>query len=205
MTHASAIGSTFDGRIVAETRVGGRAGDRAGDPRQRLDHRHHAAVRRSRRPLPGGLPARRHLGRQRARQPGLTAGRGRPRPAAPPQDNGTVVSENAACSGTSKRATPAAFVVTGAGDRVRAVAGRVPEHQVERRARRQAADAVRRTAVRSTRRSVPGRSCRGRGSSARRSGRCRRRAPAPACPCSSGPRSRTSPRPSRSRPTGRPG
>ena len=112
MTHASAIGSTFDGRIVAEARVGERA---AIVP----------AIRGSAwitgvtqlyvdpdDPVPGGLPALGHLGRQRARQPGLTAGRGRPRPAAPPQDTGTVVSAKAACSGTSKRATPAAFVVT---------------------------------------------------------------------------------------------
>ena len=39
MTHASAIGSAFEGRIVADTRVGDSAADRPGDPRQRLDHR----------------------------------------------------------------------------------------------------------------------------------------------------------------------
>ena len=68
--------------------------------------------RRSRRPLPRGLPAR--------PTPGASAGStarpdGGARSSAPrrsPQDNGTVVSANAACSGTSKRATPAAFVVT---------------------------------------------------------------------------------------------
>ena len=46
MTHASVIGSTFDGRIVREVRVDEIArppGDRARDSRQRLDHRCHAA------------------------------------------------------------------------------------------------------------------------------------------------------------------
>ena len=72
MTHASAIGSTFDGRIVAERDGREPRRDRACDPRQRLDHRRDAALRRPGRPVPGGLPARRHVGRQRPRQPGLT-------------------------------------------------------------------------------------------------------------------------------------
>ena len=67
MTHASPIGSTFDGRIVAETTVGEPPRDRAGDPRQRLDHRHHAGLRRPRRSVSGGLPPVGHLaGRRRA-------------------------------------------------------------------------------------------------------------------------------------------
>ena len=48
------------------------------------------------------------------------------------QKTGTVVSENAACSGTSKRATPAASDLTVPAERALAVAGRVPERQVER-------------------------------------------------------------------------
>ena len=72
MTHASAIGSTFDGRIVAETRWAA-AGDRPGDPRQRLDHRRLPALRRSGRPVPGGLRPLGHLGRQRARHAALAA------------------------------------------------------------------------------------------------------------------------------------
>ena len=68
MTHASAIGSTFDGRIVSETTRGRPAGDRACDPRERLDHGHLAARRRPDRPVPGGLRALRHLGSHRARR-----------------------------------------------------------------------------------------------------------------------------------------
>ena len=59
MTHASVIGSTFEGRIVAEAD----GGDRAGDPRQRLHHRPHRAVRRRPRPVPGGVSAQRHVAR----------------------------------------------------------------------------------------------------------------------------------------------
>ena len=55
MTHASVLGSTFDGRIVEGER-GRTHRDRAGDPRQRVDHRRHAGVRRSRRSVSGGLP-----------------------------------------------------------------------------------------------------------------------------------------------------
>ena len=63
------VGDRLDVRRPDRLRDAGRrpAGDRAGDPRQRLDHRRHAALRRPRRPVPGGLPALRHLGRQRAR------------------------------------------------------------------------------------------------------------------------------------------
>ena len=43
------------------------ARDRPGDPRQRLDHRHHAGARRPDRPVPRGLPAVGHLAG--ARQP----------------------------------------------------------------------------------------------------------------------------------------
>ena len=68
MTHASAIGSTFDGRIVARDDGRRPARDRAGDPRQRLDHRHLAALVDPTRPVPGGLPALRHVGGQRARR-----------------------------------------------------------------------------------------------------------------------------------------
>ncbi len=46
MTHASVLGTTFDGRIVEETTRGRPRGDRPGDPGQRLDHRHLAACRR---------------------------------------------------------------------------------------------------------------------------------------------------------------
>ena len=113
MTHASAIGSTFDGRIVAEARVGEReaivpairgSAWITGVTQLYVDPDD---------PFPEGYLLVGHLGRQRARQPVLTAGRGCPRPTSlPPQDTGTVVSANAACSGTWKRATPAAFVVT---------------------------------------------------------------------------------------------
>ncbi len=72
MTHASVIGSTFDGRIVEETTRRRARGDRSGDPRQRLDHGRHTALRRSRRSLSGGLPARRHLGCHRPRHAGLS-------------------------------------------------------------------------------------------------------------------------------------
>ena len=72
MTHASAIGSTFDGRIVEETRVGDRVaivpairGSAwiTGISQHFLDPD---------RPLSGGLPARRHVGRQRPRRAGVT-------------------------------------------------------------------------------------------------------------------------------------
>ena len=53
MTHASPIGSTFDGHIVA----GDRRRDRPGDSRQRVHHRPHRAVRRRARSVPAGLPA----------------------------------------------------------------------------------------------------------------------------------------------------
>ena len=53
MMHASAIGSTFDGRIVAETRRRA-AGDRAGDPRQRVDHRRHSCTIDPDDPFPEG-------------------------------------------------------------------------------------------------------------------------------------------------------
>ena len=72
MTHASAIGSTFDGRIVSETTGRRPAGDRPRDPRKRLDHRHLAARGRPDGPVPGGLPALRHVGRERARRAGVT-------------------------------------------------------------------------------------------------------------------------------------
>ncbi len=75
MTHASAIGSTFDGRIVEETQRRRPGCDRPGDPGQRLDHRHLTAFPRPDRSLSGGLPARRHVGRQRPRRSGLTARR----------------------------------------------------------------------------------------------------------------------------------
>ena len=50
---------------VADARGRRPAGDRACDPRQRVDHRHLAAPRRSRRPVPRGLCAVRHVGRGR--------------------------------------------------------------------------------------------------------------------------------------------
>ena len=55
MTHASVIGTTFDGRIVAERDRRRPAGDRAGDPRQRLDHGDHRGDAGPDRPVPGGL------------------------------------------------------------------------------------------------------------------------------------------------------
>ena len=67
MTHASPIGSTFDGRIVAETTVGDQRSDRACDSRQRVDHRDHAGVRRPGRSVSRGLPPLGHVaGRRRA-------------------------------------------------------------------------------------------------------------------------------------------
>ena len=57
MSHASPIGSTFEGRIVAEAE----RGDRPRDPRQRVRHRARRAVRRRTRPVPRGLPPERHL------------------------------------------------------------------------------------------------------------------------------------------------
>ena len=81
MTHASVIGSTFDGRIVREIDVGGRAGGRARDPGQRLDHRRDPRPRRSDRPVPGGLPPVRHLARRRRAVADLLA-----RPHAPDPD-----------------------------------------------------------------------------------------------------------------------
>ena len=52
-------------------RARGAGGDarrhRPGDPRQRVDHRHLAVLRRRLRSLPRGLPARGHVGRQRTR------------------------------------------------------------------------------------------------------------------------------------------
>ena len=51
MTHASVIGSTFDGRIVREVDVGRSRRDRAGHQGQRLDHRGDAGRRGSHRPV----------------------------------------------------------------------------------------------------------------------------------------------------------
>ena len=69
MTHASPIGSTFDGRIVEETGRRRPARDRPGDPRQRLAHGDHAGADRPERPVPGGLLLLGHLGRQRSGYP----------------------------------------------------------------------------------------------------------------------------------------
>ena len=65
MTHASPIGSTFDGRDRRRDDRRRPGGDRARDPRQRLDHRHHPGVRRPGRSVSGGLPALGHVARQR--------------------------------------------------------------------------------------------------------------------------------------------
>ena len=71
MSHASVIGSVFDGRIVSATRVGERerivpavrgSAWITGPP---------SVPRRSLRPVPGGLSRRRHLGDQRRRHPGV--------------------------------------------------------------------------------------------------------------------------------------
>ena len=64
MSHASVIGSTFEGRVVSETTVGGTPGDRARDPRQRLDHRSGSSGR-AERPVPRGLRAHGHVARRR--------------------------------------------------------------------------------------------------------------------------------------------
>ena len=72
MTHASVIGSTFDGRIVSETTIGGRAAIVPGDSRQRVDHRHHAGARRPERPVPRGLSALGHVAGRR--HPGAETG-----------------------------------------------------------------------------------------------------------------------------------
>ena len=67
MSHASAIGSVFDGRIVAETTVGQGAVP-AIVPAIRgsaLDHGRRRAVRRRRRSVPGGLPPVGHLAGRR--------------------------------------------------------------------------------------------------------------------------------------------
>ena len=60
----SVIGTRFVGRIVGRTTVGGVDGDRARDLRPRVDHRHAPVRARPRRPVPGGLPPARHLGRR---------------------------------------------------------------------------------------------------------------------------------------------
>ena len=142
MTHASAIGSTFDGRIVAEVRVGDRPAIVPGDPRQRLDHGCDAAVRRPRRPVSGGLSALGHLGRQRARQPVLTAGRGQPRPAAPPSGNRNGRQREGRVQRHLEAGDARGVRRDGPCDRVLAVTARVPEREAERRIRRQPADAV---------------------------------------------------------------
>ena len=53
----SFIGTTFIGRLVEETQVGGRAGGRADDHRPGLGHRHRPVHARPARPVPGGLRA----------------------------------------------------------------------------------------------------------------------------------------------------
>ena len=60
----SVIGTRFVGRIVGRTHGRRRRGDRARDLRPRVDHRHAPVRARPRRPVPGGLPAARHLGRR---------------------------------------------------------------------------------------------------------------------------------------------
>ena len=109
MAHASALGSTFEGRIVAETRVGERTaivpairGSAwiTGVTQLTVDPDD---------PFPEGTCPPGHLGRERARHTGVSGARR----SAPPRaryETGTVVSAKAACSGTWKRATPAAFV-----------------------------------------------------------------------------------------------
>ena len=62
MTHASAIGSTFDGRIVSETTVGGRPAIVPAIRGKRLDHRDLPARRRPDRPVPRGLRPGGHVG-----------------------------------------------------------------------------------------------------------------------------------------------
>ena len=64
MSHASVLGTAFEGRIVSRDGSGRTPRDRSGDPRERLDHGSHAGDRRPGRSLPGGLPADGHLARQ---------------------------------------------------------------------------------------------------------------------------------------------
>ena len=66
MSHASVIGSTFEGRVVSETAVGGTAGDRARDPRQRVDHVGRPALARTERSVPRGLHPHGHVARRRS-------------------------------------------------------------------------------------------------------------------------------------------
>ena len=71
MTHASVLGSDLRrADRLGDARRRAR-GDRAGDPRQRLDHRRHAALRRSGRSVSRGLRAAGYVGRQRARRSGV--------------------------------------------------------------------------------------------------------------------------------------
>ena len=73
MTHASVLGTTFDGRIVGETTVGGKP---AIVPAIRGSAWITGITQvhgRPDRPVPGGLPPERHLARQRP--PGLSRSR----------------------------------------------------------------------------------------------------------------------------------
>ena len=63
MTNASVLGTTFDGRIVSETSVGGRPAIVPRDQRERLDHRHQPGLPGPDGSVPGGLPAFGHLAR----------------------------------------------------------------------------------------------------------------------------------------------
>ena len=76
------------------------------------------------------LVARADRGARETRPPGLA------------HETGTVVSENAACSGTSKRATPAAPVVTVPASEFSPFPVAFQSARLKRRVRRQAADAV---------------------------------------------------------------
>ena len=71
MSHASVIGSVFDGRIVSETRVGEREGIIPAVRGSAWITGLHQYPRRPVRPVPGGLSRRGHLGRQRRRHPGI--------------------------------------------------------------------------------------------------------------------------------------
>ena len=75
MTHASVIGSTFDGRIVSETTVGGRPAIVPAIRGSAWITGITQVARRPDRPVPGGLPALGHLARRR--QPGLKQASGR--------------------------------------------------------------------------------------------------------------------------------
>ena len=71
MSHASVIGSVFDGRIVSASARRRARGHRPRRARIGLDHRPAPVPRRPLRSVPGGLSRRGHLGCQRRRHPGV--------------------------------------------------------------------------------------------------------------------------------------